>query len=74
MCERVKANRKADIAAANEIMRRNYDAPLVDDLATGCLKFITGPASLSAAARKSDYKNRFILTGARDPTKTRAGP
>lgn len=27
--------------------------------------------SLSGRASKSDYKNRFILTGARDPTKTR---
>lgn len=62
---------KSGYAAANEIMRRNYDAPLVDDRGR-LFKVHNQSDSLSAAARKSDYKNRFILTGARDLTKTRA--
>jgi len=75
-CERVKANRKADTRLrlqtklCGETMMHRPSTIARDRL----FKVHNRPGSLSVMARKSDYKNRFILTGARDPTKTRAGP
>jgi len=64
--ECVKANEKL----RTRIMRRIIVPPMMDPRGgRGCLKFITGPPV--HRRRKSDYGNRFILTGARDPTKTR---
>lgn len=76
MLRRVKANRKADTRLqlqtklCGETMMRRPSTVACDRL----FKVHNRSGSLSAMARKSDYKNRFILTGARDPTKTRAGP
>lgn len=75
-CECVKANRNTDTRLrlqtklCGETMMRRPSTAVRDRL----FKVHNRHGSLSATARKSDYKNRFILTGARDPTKTRAGP
>jgi len=54
------------------IMRRDYDSRMMPARGTGLFKVHNRLAGSSAPRpRKSDYGNRFILTGARDPTKTR---